>query len=100
MTINKKKYMKIQSIILAVLLSTSTFAFAQDTPQPRRQGPPPTVQCEGMKNLMKAMQDHRKTCEVCKTNPPPRGMFGPRMGGKQGQGQGRGQGRGPQGPPS
>ena len=74
------------SIILAVLLSTSTFAFAQDTPQPRRQGPPPTVQCEGMKNLMKAMQDHRKTCEVCKTNPPPRGMFGPRMGGKQGQG--------------
>lgn len=48
-----------------------------------------------MKKLMKAGQDHRTNCEICKTNHPRRGQFGP-----QGRGPGgKGQGRGPQGPP-
>lgn len=79
----------IKSIILAAML-TVTAAVAQDAqsqaPRPERRGPP-VIQCEEMKKLMKAMQDHRSTCEVCKTNLPPRGQGpGPR-------------GRGPGGPP-
>ena len=75
------------SVLCLGLVSTG---FAQDTvPQrPNRQGPP-VVQCEEMKKIMKQMQEHRTTCEVCKTNLPPRGQFGRGMGG----------GRGPGGPP-
>lgn len=85
--------MKYQSLILAVMLAMGTFALAQEAPrnQPRREGPP-IVQCEEMKKLMKAVQDHRAACEVCKTNLPPRGQFGPR----DGKGPQR---RGPGGPP-
>lgn len=86
-----------KSIILAAML-TATIAVAQDAPKqdpaPRRGAP--VVQCEEMKKLMKAVQDHRATCETCKTNLPPRGQFGP---GPRGQGQGQGQRRGPGGPP-
>ena len=98
----KRINMRIQTIVLAVLLASGTFAVAQDanTPPPRRQGPP-VVQCEEMKKLMKAVQDHRTTCEVCKTNLPPRGQAGgPRMGkGPRGQGQGQGGQRPPPPPP-
>jgi len=83
----------IKSIILALML-TAAAAVAQDAqPQrPPRQGPP-VVQCENMKKLMKAVQEHRTSCESCKTNLPPRGQFGP------GPRNGQGQRRGPGGPP-
>ena len=86
--------MKYKALILSALMVIGTSAFAQEAPkdQPRRQGPP-VVQCEDMKKLMKAVQDHRAACETCKTNLPPRGQFGPRNG------QGQGQRRGPGGPP-
>lgn len=85
----------IKTLLLAAMLTIATAAVAQDAPRgPRRQGPPPTVQCEEMKKLMKAVQDHRASCEVCKTNLPPRGPLGP---GPRGEGQG--QRRGPGGPP-
>lgn len=91
-----KSYM-LKALLLAAALTVTT-AVAQDAQQPRpeRRGPPPQVQCEEMKKLMKAVQDHRATCEVCKTNlPPRRGPFGP----AQGRGPG-GRGPGPhQGPP-
>lgn len=68
----------LKTLLLAVMLTIATAAVAQDAPKgPRRQGPP-VVQCEEMKKLMKAVQDHRVTCEVCKTNLPPRGQNGPR----------------------
>ena len=79
-------------------LSMCSFTFGQEVPKdpPVRQtrNQQPQVQCEEMKKLIKQVQDHRQTCEVCKTNPPPRGM----MGG-QGRGPGGGMGRGPGGPP-
>lgn len=81
-----------KTLLLSALLLTATAAIAQDAPKgPRRQGPPPVVQCEEMKKLMKAVQDHRATCEVCKTNLPQRGQFGP--GPRDGRGP-----RGPRGP--
>ena len=84
----------LKALLLAAALTVTT-AVAQDAQQPRpeRRGPP-IVQCEEMKKLMKAVQDHRDSCEVCKTNPPPRrGPFGPTPGrGPQGRGQGPRQG--------
>jgi hypothetical protein len=81
-----------KTLLLAAMLLTATAAVAQNGPPqgPRRQGPP-VVQCEEMKKLMKAVQDHRATCEVCKTNLPQRGQFGP--GPRDGKGP-----RGPRGP--
>ena len=84
--------MKIKLIVLSILLASGAFADAQETNTPPPRHGPPVVQCEEMKKLMKAVRDHRATCEICKTNLPPRGQFGPR----DGKGP---RGRGPQGPP-
>lgn len=75
----KENTYMLKTLLLAAMLTIATAAVAQDAPKgPRRQGQPPVVQCEEMKKLMKAVQDHRVTCEVCKTNLPPRGQNGPR----------------------
>ncbi len=90
-----KGYIMKLSIALAILLGMGTFAMSQETNvSPQRPHGPPIIKCEEMKTCMKAVQNHRKTCEICKTNLPPRGQFGPR----DGKGP-RGGGRGPMGPP-
>lgn len=88
-----KTPMKYKALILTAMLAFGTCAFAQEAPKgPQHRQGPPVVQCEEMKKLMKVVQDHRATCETCKTNLPPRGQFGPR----DGKGP---RGRGPGGPP-
>ena len=71
-------------LLMSVLcFGMCSFVLAQDAPKdrPQRSQRPPQVQCEEMKKLMKAVQDHRTTCEVCKTNLPPRGQGGRGQGG-------------------
>ena len=77
------------SVIIAVGLS-SYIVLGQNAPQQRPQRPQQAQpKCEEMQKIFKQMQDHRTTCEVCKTNMP----FGGRgMGGPGGPGGGRGQG--------
>jgi hypothetical protein len=62
--------MKILPIVLVSLMTLATVSFAQDATQspPRRQSPAPTIRCEEMNKLVKQIQDHRQSCEVCKTN--------------------------------